>query len=91
MMSTVEFLIHDVHFDADVALVAGIVNKGEIPIGISFVSIRSKSEARAIQLAVEKIITYRREIDKLPTGMSGELHLKGEGADLLKKNDILEV
>jgi len=42
-----------------------------------------------LELKVTKIITYRREVTELPTGMSGELFLQGDGADQLRRRALL--
>ena len=90
-MMNIEFLVHDVRVEHDVALISGIVNMGEIPIGTVFTRARQESSAvQEIHLTVSKIIAYRREIDSLPVGMSGELHLVGAEAAILTKHTMLE-
>ena len=90
-MSNIEFLVHDVRFEQEVALISGIVNKGEILEGTTFIFARQEStEVQNVHLVVSKIIAYRREIDSLPTGMSGELHLIGRGVDMVVKHSMLE-
>jgi len=90
-MSNIEFLVHDVRFEQEIALVSGVVNKGEILDGSTFILARHGSnEVQGVSLSVSKIIAYRREIDSLPTGMSGELHLIGTGADVIVKHSMLE-
>lgn len=90
-MSNIEFLVHDIRCEPKFALVSGIVNKGDIPIGATFTYVRQVSEdVHDIHLTVFKIITYRHEIDSLPQGMSGELHLTGAGVEMLMKHSMLE-
>lgn len=89
-MSDTEFLVHEVRSDGGVTFVSGIVNKGSILEKLSFTSIRSEvTDSIPVVLTVTKIVAYRRELRELPRGMSGELHLVGEGAELLKKHDML--
>jgi hypothetical protein len=91
-MSDTEFLIHEVRVEAGIALVSGIVNKGAVPIGASFTSVkRATSEVSVVHLLVKKIVAYRREIETLPAGMSGELTLEGQGMEVLRKHDMLEM
>jgi hypothetical protein len=89
-MSEVEFYVYDARSEGGLRLVAGVVNKGSIPVGLVFKSVRSGiSEVKPEALAVAKTITYRREVAELPEGMSGELQLLGEGIDSLQKRDML--
>lgn len=91
-MSDIEFLIHEVRIEAGVTLASGIVNKGKIPVGTSFTSVnQAASGTHAVHLLVKKVVAYRREIEELPAGMSGELILEGRGTELLRKHDMLEV
>jgi hypothetical protein len=46
---------------------------------------------RKILLTVEKIITYHQEVDELPTGMSGELFVVGEGQEEIKPGDRIGI
>jgi hypothetical protein len=90
-MSDIEFLIHEVRTEAGVTFASGIVNKGKIPVGTAFTSVNQiESGTHEVYLSVKRIVAYRREIDELPSGMSGELTLEGQGADLLRKHDLLE-
>jgi hypothetical protein len=91
-MSVIEFLVHDVRFEGGAAFVSGIVNKGAVATGSAFTLVRTESaETSPVNLSVEAIVAYRRTIDELPTGMSGELKLVGEGSATLKKHDMLEI
>jgi hypothetical protein len=89
-MSNVEFLIHEVQQDGEVMRVSGIVNKGNVSLSTEFVSVRSESGAESpVSLSVSSIVAYRRQISELPTGMSGELHMSGDGAGHLAKHFML--
>lgn len=90
-MSDIEFLIHEVRTEEGVTFASGIVNKGKIPIGTAFTSVKQiESGTHEIHLSVKRVVAYRREIDELPQGMSGELTLEGQGAELLRKHDTLD-
>ncbi|MCC8443902.1 hypothetical protein LN449_15440 [Xanthomonas cannabis] len=89
-MSNLEFLIHEVKPCGEVVSVSGIVNKGKVPLRAEFVSLRNESgDESVVSLKVSNIVAYRRQIDELPTGMSGELHLSGDGASQLAKHFML--
>ena len=89
-MSNIEFLIYEVQPDGEVTRVSGIVNKGKVSLNAEFVSVRSESGAESpVLLKVSSIVAYRRQIAELPTGMSGELHVSGEGAGQLGKHCML--
>jgi hypothetical protein len=86
-----EFLVHDVRVEERDVLVSGIVNKGEIRRGDICCAARPEEQPeQAVSLSIVRITAYRRELDELPTGMSGELQLIGKGANLLKEHDMLE-
>jgi hypothetical protein len=90
-MSDIEFLIHEVRTEAGVTFASGIVNKGNIRVGTTFTSVRQvESGTHEFHLSVKKVVAYRREIDDLPSGMSGELTLEGQRAELLREHDMLE-
>jgi hypothetical protein len=89
-MHEVEFLVLGVQSDSAGAIVSGVVNKGKVTMGRIFS--RAKSDITGdveVKLAINKIVTYRREINSLPRGMSGDLHLTGTGIEALKDHDIL--
>ena len=89
-MSNIEFLIHEVQQDGEVTRVTEIVNKGKVPVNAEFVSVRSEAGAtNPVALRVSSVVAYRRQIPELPTGMSGELHVSGDGAALLAKHCML--
>lgn len=48
----------------------------------------NKGERKEVELLVVKIITYRRELDELSTGLTGDLHVEG-GVSLLGHGDML--
>ena len=76
--------------DGEVIRVSGIVNKGKVTSSTEFVSVRSESGAESpVSLKVSSIVAYRRQIAELPTGMSGELHVSGDGAGQLGKHGML--
>lgn len=89
-MSNVEFLVHEVQQDGEITRVSGIVNKGNVALNAEFVSLRSQSGAEGpVSLKASSIVAYRRQIAELPTGMSGELHMSGDGAGQLAKHFML--
>lgn len=81
-MSSIEFLISASSSSGDGLVVQGVCNAGIIKLGSQFAELIKESDGQAISvkpaLQVSKIIAYRREIDELPTGMTGELHLSGK-------------
>ena len=91
-MSDIEFLVYEVFPEQEGGwLVSGIVNKGAVTKGCTFVRARARSsEETAVHLTVSKITSYRHEFDELPKGLSGGLYLVGDGADRLKGGDMLE-
>ena len=89
-MSNVEFLVHEVNYDEEGTRVSGIVNKGKVSLNTKFLSLLDESGAAIhVALRVSRIIAYRREIGELPTGMSGELCVAGDGATQLEKHRML--
>lgn len=89
-MSNVEFLIHEVQQDDEGIRVSGIANKGKVSLNAEFVSLRSEAGVESpVSLKVSSIVAYRRQIAELPTGMSGELYLSGDGAGQLAKHVML--
>lgn len=89
-MSSMEFLIYEVFHDGGGPRVSGIVNKGSVSLGAEFVAVRDGSgSSNPVKLKVSKIIAYRREITELPTGMSGELHVDGNGIGQLEGGGML--
>jgi hypothetical protein len=89
-MSNVEFLIHQVQQDGEVTRVSGIVNMGKVSLNTEFVSVRSESGGESpVLLKVSNIVAYRRQVAELPTGMSGELHMSGDGVGQLGKHCML--
>lgn len=90
-MCSAEFFVHEARLEEGGALVSGIVNKGIVRRGDVCPAARLETRAKqAVSLSIARIIAYRRELDELPTGMSGELRLVGKGADLIKRHDMLE-
>ena len=91
-MSDIEFLVYKVFPEQEgVWLVGGIVNKGTVTKGCTFVRARARSSAgTAVHLTVSKITSYRHEFDELPKGLGGDLYVVGDGADRLKQDDMLE-
>ncbi len=47
-------------------------------------------DIRDIKLQVKEIKAYRHNLDELPSGMSGQVYLVGNGGNDLKKDDVLE-
>jgi hypothetical protein len=85
-----EFLIHEVNIGGGVISVTCIVNKGDIALGdLFFAAQKAGSPKQEVSLSVRKIIAYRRKLNPLPSGMSGDLILEGRGADGLSKHDML--
>lgn len=80
-MPSIEFLISASSSSVDGLVVQGVCNAGSIQLGSEFIELIKESNGQVISvkpaLQVSKIIAYRREIDALPTGMTGELHLSG--------------
>jgi hypothetical protein len=90
-MSNIEFLIHEVQQYGEGTRVSGIVNKGNVSLNTKFVSVQSDAGAEiSVSLKVSSIVAYRRQIAELPTGMSGELHLSGDGGGQLAKHFMLK-
>ena len=89
-MSEAEFLVRGVSSGADGVLVSGIVNKGSIVKGATFSLLRMQDASeQKVELVVTKIVTYRREVTELPSGMSGDLYLAGFGIELIQDRDML--
>jgi hypothetical protein len=91
----VSFLVHSVmSVDGDF-LTGGIVDSGAVRCGTVFREVAllredgSRGAAEEIELSVVKIVAYQRDIDELPQGMSGGLHLRGRGGHLVKENTTL--
>jgi hypothetical protein len=87
-----EFLVDSVDSRNDEFVVTGLVNCGDIRLGSVFtLAFKWPSgsgsegtrieEPRNVHLAVVKIMAYRRELDGLPFGMTGELFLEGNGKE----------
>ena len=98
MDSKIEFLVHRILSQGDGVIIQGIVNSGNIKVGDAFLNVHNRSSGEeAINLGkklispviISKIIAYRREIDELPKGMSGELHVHGACSDLIGEHDLL--
>ena len=82
--------MHQVQHDGDAARVSGIVNDGHVPVNGEFVSMRSEAGTTApIALRVSSIVTYRKLVAELPKGMSGELHVCGDGVSRLEAHCLL--
>jgi len=89
---TIEFLISDASASPGEIVVRGICNQGCIGLSQSFscVDVNAEGPSYPVNLVVSKIVAYRREIDELPSGMSGELHLSGSTLVQLKHGDMLK-
>jgi hypothetical protein len=82
----IEFLTETVEHRTGHVVVAGLVNAGVVRLGSVFTQATLPQADNAgceVRLTVSKIVAYRHELDELPTGMTGELHLQGTGADRL--------
>jgi hypothetical protein len=91
-MSIVEFRVERVEErDGGIAAV-GRVNRGVIEKSMLLTVARYDRENNrdASSLCVERITTYRRDVDKLPEGMTGEIFLSGSGDVILLAGDLLE-
>jgi hypothetical protein len=89
-MHEVEFLVLGVQSDSKGAIVSGVVNKGKVNMGEIFSRAKSEiAEGVDVKLAINKIVTYQREINSLPIGMSGDLYITGTGLEALRHHDIL--
>jgi len=85
----IEFLIDSFEKTDKGIRICGAVNLGTIRLGSFFSSASTEPLSgtmdapvgEKVSLAVKRIIAYGQELDQLPEGMSGELHLLGDGAD----------
>lgn len=50
-----------------------------------------KEEIRDVKFQIKEIKAYGHSLDELYSGMSGELHLVGEGGANLREKDVLEL
>jgi len=63
-------------------LIQGRVHQGTIRRGLFFTDVEDKSAGvPTIKLRVDKIVAYGHSLDDLPEGMTGELHLTGDGME----------
>lgn len=86
----IEFLISEAIENEGGLIVRGVCNKGDIRVGAVFSSLRnSDGLERELHFRVGKIIAYRREIDLLPMGMSGEIYLNGDNFSDIVHGDML--
>lgn len=86
----IEFLINEVIETEGELIVRGICNKGNIGLGAIFSEVNDcNGTVRNVDLRVGKIIAYRREIDLLPRGMSGEIHFYGNEFSKIGHGDML--
>jgi hypothetical protein len=101
-----EFIVDDVECVAGGILVRGAVNQGILRVGDVFMSahalvfhpgpspgnsIIERTELRGVRLSVESILAYQHSLSELPMGMTGELKLSGQGTDVVKNGDLLEL
>lgn len=90
-MLSVQFLVHETHFEGNEFVVGGIVSLGTVIQGMTFTLLRSEGlEMQEVRFLVRKILAYRHEFEELPKGISGALFLVGEGVENIKKHDKLE-
>lgn len=100
----VEFMVDSVAEESGFLRVRGACNKGTLSIGDKFneayrheleqdsdggYHVSKQYDQRNVALTVEKIRVYGREIDELTEGMTAELLLSGQRADLVKEGDLL--
>ncbi|MEY4565073.1 MAG: hypothetical protein RLY14_43 [Planctomycetota bacterium] len=65
-------------------LIQGRVHQGTIRRGIVFTGVEDISAGvPTVKLRVDKIVAYCHSLDDLPEGMTGELHLTGDGMETL--------
>jgi hypothetical protein len=95
----IEFLVDTIRREINLTYVTGVVNAGIIRLGSAFnwVSGSPASAAERLEtggdiqvlLSVEGIVAYRRELDELHEGMTGQLRLSGEGAETISHGVFL--
>jgi sulfate adenylyltransferase subunit 1 (EFTu-like GTPase family) len=83
-----EFLVHSVTKTKSL-VVNGIVNSGTILVGNQFKLVKPPSGSWPVELIVKEIVSYGRQLNELPKGMSGRLCLSGELTEVLSKGDLL--
>ena len=89
-MSKTEFLIYEAYQDGNVTRVSGIVNKGTVSLNTRFASVQGQQGVTSpVDLSVSNIVAYRKQLPELPTGMSGELQISGDGGNQLAKHCML--
>ncbi|MEI7687489.1 MAG: hypothetical protein WCL32_20970 [Planctomycetota bacterium] len=82
-----KFLIHEVTQLGSETILTGIVECGPVEIGSDFTilcSPNAPSDTWPVSLKVERIFAYNHELNDLPAGMSGKLHLRGLESPSLK-------
>ena len=85
-----QFLVDSIVLGGDENLIRGICGLGSISVGQAFSRATSdRGDVKFLNVVIEKIITYRHEVDELPKGMTGELHAVGD-ISLLEHGDMLE-
>lgn len=76
---TAELLISEVEPIEGGILLRGVVNRGTVHVAdVVLGAERVERAVSAKTLRVERITTYRRVVDLLPEGMTGELRCMGE-------------
>lgn len=100
--NNIEFLIDDVVAEADSCRLQGVCNVGPINLGdvfgLTYRPIREYSEdgfiefrefSESVVLEVVEIVAYRKSLDELSEGMSGELKVMGAGLNKLQSRNML--
>lgn len=99
-----KFFVDSIEREGEVYCAKGVCTQGSIEVGVTFLKVYKEivnkialyefelvgtENHRVVALRVEKIIAYRRSLDSLPQGMTGEIYLVGEGGDDIHEKDIL--
>ncbi|MFT3692605.1 MAG: hypothetical protein QM831_05660 [Kofleriaceae bacterium] len=75
--SRVELMIHSVTITGELVRIAGLVIKGTLRDSMDLAWLLEPHGIRPVALRVARIETYRRSVDELPAGMTGDVVLVG--------------
>ena len=91
-----EFMADKVERQSAHIAVRGAVNAGLLRVGTGFTHVSQKPRAQAaaddlhpVSLVIVRITAYGRDLDQLPEGMTGELHLSGTGFEAVVDGTFL--
>jgi hypothetical protein len=89
-----QFGVHGIKVTNDEVVAVGRCYKGPLTTGAVFVLVQPESSgtfepSQTVNLTVDKIVAYNREITEIDEGLTAELHMSGEGTTAVQVGSIL--